>query len=108
MGIFMRFKSWAGAAGIAIALCAGGAGLEADVIDDPYLWLEDTHGEKALQWVNEQNAVSLRQLKSASQYPENYNAILAILDATDRIPTGQLHGTFVFNFWQDDAHVRGV
>ncbi len=104
----MHFNRWTAAAGIAIALCAGSATFGADVIDDPYSWLEDIHGEKQLAWVNEQNAVALKALKSDPAYQRNYEAILAILDATDRIPTGQLHGSFVFNFWQDEAHVRGL
>jgi prolyl oligopeptidase len=104
----MRFDRLAAALGITIALCAAGAGLGADVTEDPYLWLEDIHGEKPLQWVNEQNAVAFRQLKSDPRYQADYDAILATLDATDRIPMGQLHGGFVFNFWQDDAHVRGL
>ena len=26
--------------------------------DDPYLWLEDTHGERAMDWVKAQNAMT--------------------------------------------------
>jgi prolyl oligopeptidase len=77
-------------------------------IADPYLWLEDVHGAKPLEWVQEQNAVAFKQLKSSPEYQKNYDTILALLDATDRIPSGQLHGDSVFNFWQDPAHVRGI
>jgi prolyl oligopeptidase len=75
---------------------------------DPYLWLEDVHGTKPLEWVQEQNAVALKQLKADPNYQRDYDTILALLDADDRIPVGQLHRGSVFNFWQDKAHVRGI
>jgi prolyl oligopeptidase len=104
----MRLRLWMGRiAGIAMSMGLGTA-MSADVPEDPYLWLEDIHGAQALQWVNDQNAVSLKLLKSDPNYQKNYDAILAILDADDRIPMGQLHGKYVFNFWQDPAHVRGI
>ena len=95
----------------AAAFMAGFLGAAASFgadMDDPYLWLEDTHGAKPLEWVKEKNAVSLKQLKGDPSYQTNYDALLAILDADDRIPMGQLHGDTVFNFWQDPTHVRGI
>ena len=32
--------------------------------EDPYLWLEDVTGEKPLEWVKEQNAVSVKELEA--------------------------------------------
>ena len=75
---------------------------------DPYLWLEDIHGTKPLEWVQEQNQIAFKQLKADPDYQKDYDTILALLDANDRIPLGQLHGESVFNFWQDPAHVRGI
>jgi prolyl oligopeptidase len=104
----MRLRLWIGrTAGIAMSLGLSTA-MSADVAEDPYLWLEDIQGAEALQWVRDQNAVSLKQLKSDPDYQKDYDSILAILDADDRIPMGRLHGEYVFNFWQDPAHVRGI
>ena len=75
---------------------------------DPYAWLEDVHGEKPLAWVKEQNAVSLGQLKTDPRYQKNYDSILEVLDATDRIPMGSLSHGFVYNFWQDAANPKGI
>jgi len=77
-------------------------------VDDPYLWLEDIHGAKQLAWVKEQNAKSLGVLKADADYQKDYDAILAVLDATDRIPFGALDHQYVFNFWQDAEHHKGV
>jgi prolyl oligopeptidase len=77
-------------------------------MDDPYLWLEDVHGEKPLAWVHEQNAKSLAALKADTRYQSNYDFILNVLDAKDRIPYGGLDHQYVFNFWQDAEHPKGV
>ncbi len=75
---------------------------------DPYVWLEDVHGEKPLSWVRSHNIVAEHELKADARYQPAYDAILSILDAGDRIPFGELHGDTVTNFWQDPANPRGV
>ncbi|HXJ03259.1 MAG TPA: prolyl oligopeptidase family serine peptidase, partial [Micropepsaceae bacterium] len=95
-------------AGMALILGTVTAMYAADAGDDPYLWLEDIHGDKPLEWVAGQNAIALKQLKSDPDYQKAYDSILSLLDADDRIPMGELHGDSVFNFWQDPAHVRGI
>jgi prolyl oligopeptidase len=75
---------------------------------DTYAWLEDIHGAKPLAWVAEQNKTSLGPLKSDPRYQKNYDSILEVLDATDRIPTGSLSHGFVYNFWQDAANPKGL
>ena len=75
---------------------------------DPYLWLEDVHGEKPLAWVKAQNARSLSVLKSDPNYQKDYETILSIMDAADRIPFGQLDHNYIFNFWQDAQHPKGL
>jgi prolyl oligopeptidase len=92
----------------AILAMGSGAMSAAESDADPYLWLEDIHGEKPLAWVKEQNRTALARLKSDPAYRPDYDTLLALLDANDRIPMGGLHGGFVFNFWQDPAHVRGI
>ena len=77
-------------------------------MEDPYLWLEDVHGAKPLAWVKEQNAKSLDVLKADPDYQKDYDSILAVLDATDRIPFGGLDHQYVFNFWQDAEHHKGI
>jgi len=75
---------------------------------DPYLWLEDVHGAKALDWVKAQNAKSTAVLQADPDYQKDYDAILKVLDATDRIPYGDLDHQYVFNFWQDARHPKGI
>jgi len=94
-----------------IGLVAATAAYAADkgkTVQDPYIWLEDVHGEKPLAWVNEQNARSRAVLKSDPRYQHNYDTILKVMDATDRIPYGGLDHQYVFNFWQDAEHPKGI
>jgi prolyl oligopeptidase len=93
-----------GLSALAVAWAASGE----TRVDDPYLWLEDVHGEKPLAWVKEQNAKALEVLKADPDYVKDYDDILAVLDATDRIPFGGLSHQYVFNFWQDAEHHKGI
>ncbi|HTZ37136.1 MAG TPA: prolyl oligopeptidase family serine peptidase [Stellaceae bacterium] len=76
--------------------------------DDPFLWLEEIEGEKALAWVREQNARTLAALEADPRYRRLYDAALAIITAEDRIPYPGFFGGRLGNFWQDAAHVRGL
>ncbi|HTP78145.1 MAG TPA: hypothetical protein VMJ73_14340, partial [Rhizomicrobium sp.] len=100
----MRHGIWIAGAAILLAVAAQGA----DSVDDPYLWLEDIHGTKPLAWVSEQNAHSTGILKADPDYQNDYNAILKVMDAPDRIPGGSLDRGFVRNFWQDAANPKGL
>jgi len=76
--------------------------------EDPYLWLEDVHGARPLEWVKAQNSKSMAVLQADPDYQRDYDAILKVLDATDRIPYGTLDHQYVFNFWQDATHPKGI
>jgi prolyl oligopeptidase len=75
---------------------------------DPWLWLEDIHGAKPMEWVKAQNAKSTAILQADPDYQKDYDAVLAVMDATDRIPYGNIDHNTVFNFWQDAAHPKGI
>jgi prolyl oligopeptidase len=75
---------------------------------DPFLWLEEIEGQRALAWVQQENARSLQRLTADPRYPGAEHQARAILEDRSRIPYGALRGGFVYNFWQDDQHVRGL
>lgn len=91
---------------LAVALLTGAA--FASEPEDPFLWLEDVDGERAMAWVKEQNAVSTAALQALPEYKAIYDRALAILDSKDRIPFPSLYGTVVYNFWQDEKNRRGL
>lgn len=79
-----------------------------DVDVDPYLWLEDIAGARPLEWVKAQNARSTALLQGDPDYRKDYEAILRVLDATDRIPFADLDHGYAFNFWQDAPNPKGI
>jgi prolyl oligopeptidase len=76
--------------------------------EDPFLWLEDIEGERALAWVRAENARSLASLEADPRYATLHEAALAIVTARDRIPYPRFLGGRLVNFWQDDIQVRGL
>jgi prolyl oligopeptidase len=80
----------------------------AQTADDPYIWMEEMQGARALEWVNKENARSLAILKGDARYEPAHQAALTIVNATDRIPFPGLIGQDVYNFWQDPTNVRGL
>lgn len=75
--------------------------------EDPYLWLEDVEGERALDWAREQNDQSTSRLTSSPRFAPLRDRFRAILDSDDRIPMVTRYGAYLYNFWQDADHPRG-
>ena len=75
---------------------------------DPYQWLEDVSGPKSLEYVEAQNAITLKQFQSQPEFPKIQKQIRDILDSHDRIPYVQQHGDHLYNFWQDAENPRGL
>ena len=76
---------------------------------DPYVWLEDVEGARAMAWVKDHNTHSLGVLQGDPRYEPLHQQALAIVQARDRIPApGFTHDGHIDNFWQDAQHVRGV
>ena len=75
---------------------------------DPFLWLEDVQGDKALAWVRERNAESRRQIEAYPRFGELRDNALKVLNSKERIPFVVRRGDWLYNFWQDDAHKRGL
>ena len=75
---------------------------------DPYLWLEQVGAENALDWVRQQNAAAERQLEGAPAFAGLHAGVTAILNDRNRIPAAAMHGAYLYNFWRDAVHVRGI
>ncbi|MCZ6746736.1 MAG: prolyl oligopeptidase family serine peptidase, partial [Acidobacteria bacterium] len=76
--------------------------------DDPYLWLEEVDGTKPLAWVEEQNAGTLKVLEAVPEFEPIHERNLEILNSDARIPSVTIRGPYLYNFWQDADHVRGL
>ena len=76
--------------------------------EDPYLWLEDVMGEKAISWVKEQNAKSQKLLEAEPQFAAIRDKTLEVVNSRARIPAVAKRGAFFYNFWQDEKNIRGI
>jgi prolyl oligopeptidase len=100
----MRFLlSWC-----AIALVWASLAVAADPDDDPYLWLEDIDGARAMEWVKAQSARTTAILEKVPEFEPIKGRILEIYDSRDRIPYVAVRGDYLYNFWQDAEHERGI
>jgi prolyl oligopeptidase len=75
--------------------------------DDPYLWLEVIDGEQALDWVERHNGPTIVGL-SGERFEQMRAEALDVFDADTRIPGVTRHGEYLYNFWRDASHPRGV
>ena len=98
MSAFLRYL-----AVVALAACVGAA-----PASDPFLWLENVHGARALTWVKAENAKTLAVLQRDPHFAPFYATALAVNQSKDRIPSPDVIGGRVYNLWQDARHVRGI
>jgi len=75
--------------------------------DDPYLWLEEIEGPRALDFVAAQSAATLKRFGDA-RFAVGRDTLKAIFDRPDNIPYPNRRARKLFNPWQDAAHPRGV
>jgi prolyl oligopeptidase len=101
-------KSFGAALALAALAAVGLAASGPAPDNDAFAWLEDVQGEKALAWAREHNAKSTAVLEARPEYKPIYDRTLQILDSKEKIPTPELLGETVYNFWKDDAHERGI
>ncbi|MBV8739828.1 MAG: S9 family peptidase [Alphaproteobacteria bacterium] len=75
--------------------------------DDPYLWLEEIDGERALAWVEAQNRTTLERFGNA-RFAADRDLLATIFDRPDNIPLIARRRSRVFNFWKDAEHPHGL
>ena len=90
------------------AVAFGGTAVAQSKDNDPYIWLEEVSSPRAMSWVEAHNKKATDVLEADQRYQRFYAQALEIAQAKDRIPTGSFIGGKVYNFWQDNDHVRGI
>ncbi|TXG92026.1 S9 family peptidase [Rhodococcus rhodnii] len=77
-------------------------------MSDPHLWLEEVTSETALDWVRERGARAVAEFADAPEFAELESRILEVLDTDARIPYVSMRGEWLYNFWRDAEHPRGL
>ena len=80
----------------------------ASAAEDPFLWLEDVNGPRAMAWVKAENAKTLAVLENDPHFAGFYADALQLAEAKDRIPVPSFVRNQIYNYWQDESHVRGI
>lgn len=101
----MLLIRWAATVAISLFLVSG---VFAKDLDQSLLWLEEVEGEKALNWVKAQNKNTLDILTADPLFEGFKKQAYDILTASDRITYGSIRGGYIYNFWRDQSHVRGI
>jgi prolyl oligopeptidase len=94
----------------AAVLAAGAAIAQSPVAaDDPYLWLEEIEGERALTQVKQWNAGTEALLTKSPRFEEYRARARAILDDEQQIAAPEaILGDHVTNLWRDAKNPRGI
>jgi prolyl oligopeptidase len=75
---------------------------------DPYLWLEEVDGARALDFARAASTRTLSELKERAEFLKIRDEVREVLDSLDRIAQVAVHGDHLYNFWQDRANPRGL
>ncbi len=99
---------------LCLSACATVTSAEGDTasapqMDDPYLWLEEVEGERALAQVRDWNAETAAELTASPAFATYRDRAKAILSNPERIATPYaVMGDKVSNFWTDETNTHGL
>ena len=82
--------------------------LLASTKEDPFLWLEQIHGQKALDWVDQESKRSLKSLVGDQRFETIYQEALADLAKNDRLQDIEIIGDKVYNLLRNQQHAQGL
>lgn len=71
-------------------------------------WLEEVESPAALAQVAQWNAKSAENFTQDPRFDSMMSNAMAILNAKEKLAYAYADGEYVYNFWQDDQHQRGI
>ena len=77
----------------------------ADVPDDPYAWLEEIEGSRALEWARAENARTLDILEKDPRFAKLREEAQTILTSPTRLPLGEIHRGAVIRIGPEQATI---
>ncbi|MGV9679641.1 prolyl oligopeptidase family serine peptidase [Nocardia sp. NPDC003482] len=77
-------------------------------VSDPYLWLEEVTGERPLAWARAHNEVVVERFAASDRFADLEHRILDMLDTDARVPYPTRRGAWLYNFWRDAEHPKGL
>ncbi len=71
-------------------------------------YLEIVEGAEALEFARKNNGISDARIKSDKRFQTTFDEILKIVTAKDKLPAFYLMHDEIYNFWQDNVHIKGI
>jgi prolyl oligopeptidase len=102
-----RGRAAALATGLATLLAVSSVAAQTPTAD-PWQWLEEVSGERAMAWVRERNAATTARLQAEPRYAPIRDGIREVLDSREQIPYVTRQGEHFYNFWRDAKNPRGL
>jgi prolyl oligopeptidase len=75
--------------------------------EDPFLWLEGVNDDRALEWARLHSQATMSEL-GGDRFDQMRAEVLKVADSADRIPSVARRGPYLYNFWRDANHPRGL
>ncbi|MFB9303541.1 prolyl oligopeptidase family serine peptidase, partial [Kibdelosporangium philippinense] len=79
--------------------------------EDPYIWLEDMDGRRALDWVRDRNIETTVALSTTDRFVRSRTRFKAALDAEGHLPQPDqmmVQDGYFYDLWQDENQERGL
>lgn len=73
-----------------------------------FQWLENLESPESLAWVNDQNARTLRELKSHPDFQNFYDEALKLHASSGRLPCREIHDGFVYDVGVSEKNPLGI
>ncbi len=76
--------------------------------EDPFQWMEEVENEEALAWAKVQSDQATSTFEAVPEFESIHAKVQEIYNSEDRIPSPVIRDEWIYNFWQDETHVRGI
>jgi prolyl oligopeptidase len=75
---------------------------------DKYIWLEEVNSARAMAWVKAENERTAKIMDADPRLAAWSDDALKVSEDPSRLPTPDLRGDLVYNFWTDATNPRGL
>ncbi len=76
--------------------------------EDPYIWMEEVESEQSLNWVNQQNQLTKDKISKVEGFSDLQKRYVEVFNDKDKIVYPSTVGKYMYNFWKDETHKRGI
>jgi prolyl oligopeptidase len=79
-----------------------------NVDEDPYLWLEEVEGKRAVEWAKDQNQKTNQKLAHSKRFEEMKEFTNENLESSNQIPNINTLGEYYYTLWRTKKNPKGL